>query len=138
MQSHNHFKTYKIFSLPLRVFVALSLPFAEQRIEVQGKRRKEKSDGARKPTIPSDEPEQSSDNHYGEAVRKGSGTSPLLRCPQTGDCPAKPLGNCLFARKTAKPFFRRICARLRFSTAATRPSPLHPPPAARRRAPPRE
>ena len=47
---------------------------------------------------------------YGEAVRKGSGTSPLLRCPQTGDCPAKPLGNCLFARKTAKPFFQYLCA----------------------------
>ena len=39
---------------------------------------------------------------------------------------------CCGARKT----LTLDGARLRFSTAATRPSPLHPPPAARRRAPP--
>ena len=45
----------------------------------------------------------------------------------------RPLLPCCGARKT----LTLDGARLRFSTAATRPSPLHPPPAARRRAPPR-
>ena len=44
----------------------------------------------------------------------------------------RPLLPCCGARKTLP----LDGARLRFSTAATRPSPLHPPPAARRRAPP--
>ena len=52
--------------------------------------------GARKPFVPSDEPEQSSDNHYGEAVRKGSGTSPLLRCPKNAT-----------ARRSSLAFFDR-------------------------------
>ena len=52
--------------------------------------------GARKPSVPSDEPEQSSDNHYGETVRKGSGTSPLLRCPKNAT-----------ARRSSLAFFDR-------------------------------
>ena len=72
--------------------------------------------GARKPSVPSDEPEHSSDSElYGESKEVVHSLLP-----------------CCGARKT----LTLDGARLRFSTAATRPSPLHPPPAARRRAPP--
>ena len=42
----------KKFVSRFECFVALSLPFAEQRIEVQGQRRKEKSEGATSPLSP--------------------------------------------------------------------------------------
>ena len=58
--------------------------------------KRETGKGARKPSVPSDEPKQGSDNHYGEAVRKGSGTSPLLRCPKNAT-----------ARRSSLAFFDR-------------------------------
>ena len=42
----------KKFVSRFECFVALSLPFAEQRIEEQGQRRKEKSEGATSPLYP--------------------------------------------------------------------------------------
>ena len=79
---------YYIFHRPLCTFSLL---------EEKNCTKRETGKGARKPFVPSDEPEQSSDNHYGEAVRKGSGTSPLLRCPQTGSSRAVLRDDRLFA-----------------------------------------
>ena len=123
---------YSIIHRPLCTFSLL---------EEKNCTKRETGKGARKPSVPSDEPEQSSDGElYGESkevvhsllpccgARKQaivpqnrSGTACLpekrqsrfseeyaLACvfrplplEQTGDCPAKPLGNCLFARKQA-------------------------------------
>ena len=60
-------------------------PLQSKGLKSKGNGGKRSRRGRRARFIRSDEPEQSSDNHYGEAVRKGLGTSPLLRCPKNAD-----------------------------------------------------